>query len=80
MTLLWITVTVLAVIVAILSLVDIIRSRYSTGATIGWAVLVIVLPLIGSIIYWSLRKPSQRDLEQQYAAQSDLHRTRTLGR
>jgi uncharacterized membrane protein YqjE len=77
---LWTIVIILVAIVALLSLVDIIRSRYSLGATVGWAVLVVVLPLIGSIIYWSLRKPSQRDLEQQYAAQSELHRTNTLGR
>jgi hypothetical protein len=77
---LWTIVGILVAVVAVLSLVDIIRSRYSMGATIGWAVLVIVLPLIGSVIYWSLRKPSQKDVEQQYAAQSEIRRTGTLGR
>jgi multisubunit Na+/H+ antiporter MnhB subunit len=77
---LWIIVICLVAIVALLTLFDIIRSRYSLWKTVGWAVLVVVLPLIGSIIYWALRKPSQKDVEQQYAAQSELRRTGTLGR
>ncbi len=69
MTVLWFIVAILVAIVWVLSIVDIIRSRYSTWTTIGWIALVVILPFIGSLIYWAVRKPPPNEAEQEYLAQ-----------
>jgi len=33
---------------------------------------VIVLPFIGSLIYWTVRKPSQHEVEEQALAEAAL--------
>jgi len=37
----------------VLSVVDIIRRHYSGWTTAGWIALILILPIVGSIIYWS---------------------------
>jgi hypothetical protein len=72
---LWIIgLTALAVIWGI-SIVDVLRHHYSGLAKVGWVALIVILPFIGSVIYWAVRKPSSDDLEQQYMAEADLRRT-----
>jgi Phospholipase_D-nuclease N-terminal len=60
--LLWITVAVLALIIAAISVVDIVRRHLGTGRTAAWLLLVLILPFIGSVLYWALRKPSPEDV------------------
>jgi Phospholipase_D-nuclease N-terminal len=72
MTVLWFIVAILVAIVWVLSIVDIIRSHYSTWTTIGWIALVVILPFIGSLIYWAVRKPTRGEIEQEYMAQESM--------
>jgi len=57
------------------SIVDVFRRRYSGGATVGWLALIVLLPFIGAVIYWVVRKPSQEEIDQAYLGQAELRRS-----
>ena len=61
-------------LVWVLSVVDIVRRRYSGWTTAGWLALIVIVPFVGSIIYWVVRKPTREDAEQQYLAEADRRR------
>jgi Phospholipase_D-nuclease N-terminal len=75
MSVLWIIVLCLIAAVWVLSIVDIIRQRYSGWTTAGWLALIVILPIVGSIIYWFARKPTAAEAEQQYLADADRRRS-----
>jgi undecaprenyl pyrophosphate phosphatase UppP len=75
MTVLWIIVACLLAVVWVLTIADIFRRHYSTWTTVGWIALIVVLPFIGSLIYWAVRKPTQTEAEQEYLAEADLRRS-----
>ena len=74
MSLLWILLFCVVALVWVLSIADIIRQRYSGWTTAGWLVLILVLPIVGSVIYWLVRQPTRAETEQQYLAEADLRR------
>ena len=75
MTVFWIIgVTALAVIWAI-SIVDVFRRHFSAGTTVGWLALIVLLPFIGALIYWGVRKPTPDEVEQQYLSDAELRRS-----
>jgi hypothetical protein len=75
MTVFWIIgVSALAVIWAI-TIVDLFRHHHSGSATIGWLALIVLLPLVGALIYWGVRKPSRDEVEQQYLGEAELRRS-----
>jgi phospholipase D-like protein len=61
----------LAAIVWVFTAVDIFRRHYSGWTTFGWLVLILVLPFLGSAIYWLLRKPTAEEVEGQRLAEAD---------
>jgi hypothetical protein len=76
MTLLWIILLSVLALVWVLSIVDIFRRHYPGWTTVGWLALVVILPFVGSLVYWAARKPTRADAEQAYLAQADLRRDR----
>jgi hypothetical protein len=66
----WIVIAAVAV-VWVLSAVDIIRRHYSGLTTAGWLALIVILPFVGTLIYWALRKPTREEIDQSYAAEAD---------
>lgn len=74
MTFLWIVSACVLAAVWVLTVVDIVRHRYSTGATISWLALILLLPFLGAIIYWLIRKPTAEEVEAAYLAESDFRR------
>jgi Phospholipase_D-nuclease N-terminal len=72
MSVLWFIVAILVVVVWALTLVDIFRRHFSTGTTIAWIALIVILPFIGSAIYWAVRKPTRDETEQEYLAQASM--------
>ena len=75
MTLLWFIVGGLVLIAWVLSIADIFRRHYSVGTTVGYLALVLILPFIGSLIYWAVRKPTRAETEQEYLAEADMRRS-----
>ena len=52
----WWLLWIFIVVIWIVSLVDIIRRRHerSGGKTIAWILFIIILPVIGSIVYFAI--------------------------
>jgi uncharacterized membrane protein YhaH (DUF805 family) len=72
MGLLWTLVAVVVALIVILTIVDIVRRHLGGKATAGWILLVVLLPIVGSIIYWAMRKPSQEEIDQAVAGDAEL--------
>jgi hypothetical protein len=68
----WFLVTPFLIILAVVTIVDVVRHRQGWSIA-GWTLLVILLPVIGSLIYWLTRKAAPVDAEEVYMAQQDRH-------
>ena len=55
-------------------LVDIFRHPMPTGQRIFWIVVVIVFPIVGTIVYFILRKPTEREIRASQAAAAERRR------
>ena len=71
----WMIIGCLLLIVWVLSIVDIFRRHYSGGTTVGYLALVVILPFVGSIIYWAVRKPTQAEIDHAFSGQADTQRS-----
>ena len=43
----------------------------TTGAKIGWIVAVLIVPYLGAIVYWIVRKPDAGSAEQAYQLEAE---------
>jgi uncharacterized membrane protein YqjE len=55
---------------------DIVRSHLGAGKTAAWLLIVIILPLVGSALYWILRKPKDDEVQRQYDNELALREAR----
>jgi hypothetical protein len=67
------------VIVWVIGIVDILRGSMSGKAKAGWIALVLVLPIIGTIVYFATRKPTKEEGALRDQAAKDLHGAGTGG-
>ena len=65
-------VVVTVVIIWAVSIVDIVRRRLGSKQTAAWILVVVLLPVLGSLLYWALRKPSGAELDETVGARADL--------
>ena len=72
-TFVWVFILLPLVVVWVIGVVDIVRRPLSRPATAAWIVIVLVLPFIGTLVYFLLRKPTEQELELQRAAAADAH-------
>jgi Phospholipase_D-nuclease N-terminal len=70
----WVFILLPLIVVWAIGVVDIVRRPLSLPATAAWIVIVLVLPLIGTLVYFLLRKPTQEELRLQRAAIGDAPR------
>lgn len=75
MTVLWIIVGSLLAVAWALSILDLFRRHYPPWTTVGWLALIVILPFVGSLIYWAVRKPTRDEAEQEYLAEAELRRS-----
>jgi amino acid transporter len=73
---LWFVLMAAVVVVWAITIVDIVRRHYSGWTTAGWIALIVVLPFIGSLIYWLWRKPTEDEVEYQAEAEAALRAAR----
>jgi hypothetical protein len=52
-------------VLCVLTLADLFRRHLGAGPTAGWAIIVLLLPFIGSAVYWARREPSRAEVEYQ---------------
>jgi uncharacterized membrane protein YqjE len=71
-TVVWITIAVLALIICVISVVDIVRRHLGAQRTAAWLLIVVILPFFGSLLYWALRKPEPDEVERISRAERAL--------
>ena len=54
---------ILWVLIWALTLVDLFRRDWSTGKKCAWAIIMLVLPVVGVLAYLAVRPPSASDVE-----------------
>ena len=76
MSLVWIILLCLLAVAWVLTIADMVRQHYSGWTLAGWLALVLILPFVGALIYWAIRKPTPKDAEERYLADADVRRGR----
>jgi hypothetical protein len=56
---------VILLVVCVITLADLFRRHLGAGPTAGWAIAVLLLPFLGSAVYWARREPSRTEVEYQ---------------
>jgi hypothetical protein len=74
MPLFWLIVTPIAIVVAVITLVDVLRRPYGGWLKAGWVLAVVILPIVGSLIYWATRRYSPEEADEAYLAEADMRR------
>ena len=69
----WVFIGIPLVIAWVIGVVDIFRHPMPSGQWVLWLAIVIVLPVIGTIAYFTLRKPTEQEV---HAAQAAAERRR----
>ena len=57
---------VLLLAVWIITILDVFHSRLGAGKTAAWLLIVFLLPFVGSIVYWVMRKPPADEVQRIY--------------
>ena len=60
----WGIISVLLAFVALVTIFDIVKHGFGIGRTAAWVLLVVVLPLVGSLFYWVFRGPTDEELQR----------------
>ena len=60
MTAFWALLSVAVVVVWIVTLRDVFRRDFDRARTLAWVLIVVLLPLAGSLLYWVLRPREAR--------------------
>ena len=67
-----IIVGVVVLIIWVVSIADIAMRKMGAKKTAGWILVVVLLPALGSLLYWALRRPSADELDETVGARADL--------
>jgi Phospholipase_D-nuclease N-terminal len=62
-TMVWVFILIPVIVIWALGIVDIVRSELPRGHKAGWILIVVLLPVIGTIVYFATRKPSNEEIE-----------------
>jgi Phospholipase_D-nuclease N-terminal len=71
MSIIWVAVGVALVIVWGITVFDIIRRHLGAKRTSAWLLIVVLLPFVGALGYWVLRKPEPGDAAGAAAVERD---------
>jgi uncharacterized PurR-regulated membrane protein YhhQ (DUF165 family) len=72
--LLWGTIALALLIIWGISIADIVRRHLGAKRTTAWILIVVILPVVGSLVYWAMRRPSQEEIQHQADAARDRRR------
>jgi hypothetical protein len=65
------SVAIPVVVIWIAGVVDILRRRLPAGLTVLWIAVVIVFPIVGTLVYFILRKPTDSEIRAHQAAAAE---------
>jgi hypothetical protein len=72
MSIVWGSLVAVLIIVWVITIGDIIRRSLSGRQTVAWLLLVVLVPFLGAILYWALKKPTPDEVQRSADAQRDL--------
>jgi hypothetical protein len=58
----WIFIGIPLLVVWVLGIVDIVRRDMPSGTKAAWVVIVLLLPFVGTLAYFVLRKPTPEEI------------------
>jgi hypothetical protein len=68
----WVFILIPLIVVWLLGIVDIVRRDFGRATKAAWILIVVLLPVLGTILYFVLRKPTDEEIAQAQAAAQDL--------
>ena len=68
----WIFIGIPLVVVWVIGVADILRHDLPRGAKAAWLIIVVVLPVLGTLLYWVLRRPSDQEIRRAQEASRAL--------
>ena len=69
MSLVWGAIGLALLAVWAISIYDIVRRHLGWKRTTAWILIVVILPVVGSIFYWAMRKPEPDEAQHAYDAE-----------
>jgi hypothetical protein len=60
----WVFILLPLLVIWAVGLIDIFRRDLPRGTTAAWVLIVVLLPVIGTITYFVMRKPTEKEIEQ----------------
>jgi hypothetical protein len=67
----WVFILIPLIVIWALSVADILRSGLGRGVKAAWVLIVVILPIVGTLLYWALRRPSAEEIRQAQAARAE---------
>jgi hypothetical protein len=64
----WIFILVPVLLIWAVGLIDIFRRDLPRGTKAAWVLIVVLLPIVGTIAYFLLRKPTEKEIRQAQQA------------
>jgi hypothetical protein len=64
----WVFILVPLLVIWAIALYDIFRRDLPAGTKAAWVLIVLFLPVVGTITYFLLRKPTEKELRQAQQA------------
>jgi len=56
----------------IITIIDIVGRHLGRGKAAAWILIVIIVPFIGAVLYWVLRKPTDAEIQREVDGQRAL--------
>lgn len=75
----WIFILIPLLIIWALGIVDIVRRDMPGSSKAGWILIVVILPIVGTITYFVLRKPSEAETRRAMQARAEGRAERPRG-
>ena len=67
----WVFILVPLLIVWALGIVDIVRRDMPRSSKAGWILIVVLLPVVGTITYFVMRKPTETEVRRSMQARAE---------
>jgi hypothetical protein len=64
----WVFILIPLLVVWVIGIFDIVRSPLARSTKAAWIVIVLILPVIGTVVYFATRRPSKEEIEKIQAA------------
>jgi hypothetical protein len=75
-TLLIIMIATPLILLCAVAVFDVIRRRQSGWGVVGWLIVILVLPIVGPLVYFGMRKPSDDEVDRAYLGEREMQRAR----